>query len=263
MRRRTPGSDRAAAAAATVGSMHGLTDRERYRFDLDGFVVRRGVLSSRELTELNRAVDALKVPTPGDSIASQRFNGHLTRAEVFRDLLDHDSTLGIVADLCGPMVRLDHAYGLIMSPGTRGLDLHGGGTPHDPSQFYEARDGRMYNGLVAVQWALVDQLAANGGLCCVPGSHRAAFALPSDSADMAHHIELAAGDLMVFTEALTHGTTTWHGPHQRRSLFYKYAPGHMAWGNDYQRFADLTRRLTERQRRLIQPPSIYPHERVS
>ena len=243
--------------------MDGLTDRERYRFDLDGFVIRRGVLSTRELTELNRAVDALKVPTPGESIGSQRFNGHLARAEVLRNLLDHDSALGIVSDLCGPMVRLDHAYGLVMSPGTRGLGLHGGGTPHDPSQFYEVRGGRMYNGLVAVQWALVDQLAPHGGLCCVPGSHRAAFPLPPDASDMARHIELSAGDLMVFTEALTHGTTTWHGPHQRRSLFYKYAPGHMAWGNDYQRFADLTRRLTERQRRLIQPPSIYPHDSVT
>jgi hypothetical protein len=243
-------------------AMEGLTERERYRFDLDGFVIRRGVLDAGQLRALNTAVDGLRLPTPGESIASQRFNGHLTRALEFRDLIDHDSVLGIVADLCGPMVRLDHAYGLVMSPGTRGLGLHGGATPHDPSQYYEVRDGRMYNGLVAAQWALVDQLGPHGGLCCMPGSHRAAFTLPSDAGDMAQHIELAAGDLMVFTEALTHGTTTWHGPHQRRSLFYKYAPGHIAWGNDYHGFGDMTRRLTDRQRRLIQPPSIYTHERV-
>ncbi len=239
-----------------------MTEQERYRFDLDGFLVRRGVLDRARVAALNAAVDDLDVPTPGDSIGSQRFSGHLPRARVFRDLLDHEHVLGLLGDLCGPMVRLDHAYGLVMSPGTRGLGLHGGGTPHDPSQYYEVRDGRMYNGLVAVQWALVDQLAAHGGLCCIPGSHRASFPLPGGGAGWSRHVELAAGDVFVFTEALTHGTTPWNGPHQRRSLFFKYAPGHLAWGNDYERFDALAPLLTERQRRLIQPPSVYPHERV-
>ena len=243
--------------------MNGLTEHERYRFDLDGFVVRRGVLHTDQLAVLNEAVDRLRVPTPGDTITSQRFSGHLPRHPAFLDLLDHPAVLGPLVDLCGPMVRLDHAYGLVMSPGTRGLGLHGGGTPHDPSQFYEVRDGRLFNGLVAVQWALVDQLAAHGGLCCVPGSHKASFPLPSGvPADWARQVELAAGDVLLFTEALTHGTTAWSGPHQRRSLFFKYAPGHLAWGRDWEGFGDFERRLTDRQRRLIQPPSIYPHEPI-
>lgn len=243
--------------------MSGLTEHERYRFDLDGFLVRRGALSAAEVGALNAAVDALRLPRPGESISSQRFNGHLAHDQAFRDLLDHPALLGVLVDLCGPTVRLDHAYGLVMSPSTRGLGLHGGGTPHDPSQYYSVVDGRPFNGLVAVQWALVDQVAGQGGLCCVPGSHKASFPLPpSPPAEWVHHVEVRAGDLVVFTEALTHGTLPWHGPHQRRSLFHKYAPGHMAWGRDFEGWPALTTLMTERQRRLLQPPAIYPHERV-
>lgn len=248
---------------ATVTGVQGLTEQERYRFDLDGFVVRRGVLDRRELQALERAVDDLGVPAPGPDLASQRFRGHLAAAQVFRDLLDHDAVLGVLVDLCGPAVRLDHAYGLVMAGGTSGLGLHGGGTPHDPSQFYAVHDGRLRNGLVAVMWALVDHPVDRGGFCCIPGSHKANFALPSP-VDPTWVVQppLAAGDVLIFTEALTHGTSPWRGRHQRRALFHKYSPGHLAWGAEYPGFAELAPLLTERQRRLIQSPSISGHQRV-
>ena len=164
---------------ATVSAVEGLTEAERYRFDLEGYVVRRGVLGRREIATANAAIDDLRFPTPGDAIASQRFNRHLAVAQVFRDLIDHEGVLGILLDLCGPAVRLDHAYGLVMTSGTGGLGLHGGGTPHDSSQFYDVRGGRMFNGLVAVAWALVDHPVDRGGFCCIPGSHRANFGVPT------------------------------------------------------------------------------------
>jgi hypothetical protein len=156
-----------------------FTDVERYHFDLYGYVVRRGVLDVDELDALLDAVEAMQLPSPGTTIQSQRFSGFLDGAQAFRDLLDHPAALAPVLELCGPKARLDHAYGIIMGPGTSGLGLHGGGTPHDPAQFYEVRGGRMYNGLVGVQWALVDHPPGEGGFCCIPGSHRANFALPA------------------------------------------------------------------------------------
>ena len=100
---------------------------------------------------------------------TQRFVGFLDGEQVFRDLLDHEAIPEPILEMCGPKARLDHAYGIIMSPGTDGLGLHGGGSPHDPAQFYEVRN-HIYNGLVAVQWALVDHKRGDGGFCCVPGS---------------------------------------------------------------------------------------------
>ena len=184
-----------------------MAPEERYRFDLQGFLVRRNVLSAGDVEALNVAVDLLGVPEPGDDIMSQRFGNHLTTARRFRDLLDHDGIFDIVVELCGRNVRLDHAYGIIMRPGTAGLGLHGGGTPFDPAQYYIGDGGNMRNGLVAVQWALVDHVAGRGGFVCVPGSHKANFPLtPQAVQGLALEVPLEAGDVVVFTEALTHGT---------------------------------------------------------
>ncbi len=243
-----------------------FTDVERYHFDLYGYVVRRGVLDDPELDALVDSIDAMQLPSPGASIQSQRFTGFLEGAQVFRDLLDHEAILAPVLELCGPKARLDHAYGIVMGPGTSGLGLHGGGTPHDPAQFYEFRGGRMYNGLVGVQWALVDHPPGEGGFCCIPGSHRANFALPAGAdPGLVVTVPLNARDVLFFTEGLTHGTSTWRASHDRLALFYKYAPGHASWGVQYQTTLQAlagSGLLTERQRRLMQIPAVHPHDAV-
>jgi ectoine hydroxylase-related dioxygenase (phytanoyl-CoA dioxygenase family) len=243
-----------------------LTDLERYFFDLYGYVVRHDALGTDELDAANGAIDRLALPRPGESLESQRFVGFLDGEQIFRDLLDHESILEPILELCGPTARLDHAYGIHMRAGTGGLGLHGGGTPHDPAQFYEVRGNQIYNGLVAVQWALVDHEPGSGGFKCVPGSHRANFARPADHpASWVVEVPLAAGDVVIFTEALTHGTAPWNATHDRRSLLYKYAPGHSTWGTQYgTTLAALASSglLTERQGRLMQGPAVYPHQPV-
>lgn len=243
-----------------------FTDVERYHFDLYGYVVRRDALADDELDALLAAVDRLQVPSPGTSIQSQRFTGFLEGEQVFRDLLDHEAILEPVLELCGARARLDHAYGIVMGQGTSGLGLHGGGTPHDPAQFYEFRGGRMYNGLVGVQWALVDHAPGMGGFCCIPGSHRANFPLPAAAnPGLVVTVPMNAGDVLFFTEGLTHGTSPWRGEYDRLSLFYKYAPGHSTWGVQYTTtLKALTEsgKLTDRQRRLMQIPAVHPHDAV-
>lgn len=238
----------------------GLDAHERYRFDLDGYVVRRGVLSRNEVEALNTAVDLLGLTEAGTDIGSQRFSGFLTGPRCFRDLIDHADVFEVLLDLCGPYLRLDHVYGITMSRGTSGLGLHGGGTPHDPAQDYKVRGGRQYNGLVAVQWALVDHRPGDGGFGCIPGSHKAAFPLPVPTPrNWITEVTMEAGDMVVFTEALTHCTIPWTGPVPRRTLLYKYAPGHLAWGTNYAtdlRELAISGLLTERQRVLMDPPSV-------
>jgi ectoine hydroxylase-related dioxygenase (phytanoyl-CoA dioxygenase family) len=240
-----------------------LTDHERYFFDLYGYLIRHDSLSPTELAEANAAVDRLQLPRPGNEIESQRFTGYLDGDEIFRDLLDHEAILEPILEMCGPRARLDHAYGITMAPGTRGLGLHGGATPHDPAQFYDVRDGRIYNGLVAVQWALVDHPGAGGGFRCIPGSHRANFARPAEvPPSWVVDVPLQAGDVVLFTEALTHGTAPWLADYDRRALLYKYSPGHSSWS--FQHTTTLAEwaqspKFSERQRRLLQPPSVSQH----
>jgi hypothetical protein len=235
----------------------GLTASERYAFDIAGYVVRHGALSSRELATLNAAVDALVLPAAGHDLASQRFSGHLPRSPAFVALLDHPAVFDVLAELCGPVLRLDHAYGIVMAPGTGGLGLHGGGTPFDPAQFYVVNGGRVSCGLVAVQWCLVDHPPGAGGFRCVPGSHKASFPLPDPvPPELVVDVALGAGDVVVFTEALTHGTAPWRAAHQRRTLLYKYSPGNSSWGKDEVLPPALAPKLTDRQRLLFEPPYV-------
>jgi Phytanoyl-CoA dioxygenase (PhyH) len=239
-----------------------MTEAERYRFDLHGFLVRHGALSRGEIEALHAAIDVLDLPVPGADISTQRFSEHLGVTRRFRDLIDHPAVLDVVRELCGPNVRLDHAYGIVMSPGTSGLALHGGGVPFDPAQYYAVHGGRIHTGLVAVQWSLVDHPAGRGGFVCIPGSHKSGFPLPATfDRDLAVQIPLAAGDVVFFSEALTHGTLPWYGDEQRRTLVYKYSPGNSAW-SQVTWPAELLEACTDRQRLLLQPPSVGRHRPV-
>ncbi|RKU27283.1 hypothetical protein C6499_12120, partial [Candidatus Poribacteria bacterium] len=72
---------------------------------------------------------------------------------------------------------------------------------------------------------------------------------------------LAAGDVLFFTEALVHGTMPWTAKHQRRSLLYKYSPGHSAWSGNYYDISKYDG-LTEQQERMLMAPSIGRRPRV-
>src|SRR5262245_19335384 len=239
-----------------------MTEAERFRFDLQGYLVRRSVLSPGDVAALNAAVDVLGLPRPGPELGSQRFTDFLPVARRFRDLIDHPAVLEIVRETCGPNVRLDHAYGIAMIRGTAGLGLHGGGTPFDPAQHYRADGGRIRTGLIAAQWALVDHPPDGGGFMCVPGSHKSAFQLPPTfDRELVVQVPMAAGDVLVFTEALTHGTLPWRGDDERRTLLFKYSPGNSAYSH-VKWPAELVDACTDRQRLLLQPPSVGGHRPV-
>ncbi len=242
-----------------------LTNEERYLFDLQGFIIRRGALNDGELGQLNSAIDALNLPRPGDSIGSQRFANYVGKDPIFGALMDHPAVIDVVRELCGSEVRLDHTYGIHMAPNTDGLDLHGGPLPWDPCQYYVTDEHGIHCGLVAVQWAAGDAWPGDGGFACVPGSHKARFNRP-DAVTYGHavvrEVPLMAGDMVLFTEALTHGTFPWKGATDRRTILYKYAPGSISWHRDAPVSTDALRTLTPRQQRLCQPPSVAYHEQV-
>jgi hypothetical protein len=242
-----------------------LSPDERYRFDLQGFLVRRGVLAPHEVARLHDEIDALGLPPAAESIQSQRFTGLLEAGGLLRDLMDHPAVLDIVRELCGPQVRLDHAYGITMAPGTAGLGLHGGGVPFDPAQYYLTDHDGIHTGLVAVQWAVSHHGPGEGGFCCVPGSHKARFARPAGMGldhPLVREVPMMAGDVVVFTEALTHGTLPWSAEHERRSVLYKYSPGSSSWDRRPACSDTTLHSLTDQQRRLCQPPSVAWHDAV-
>lgn len=234
----------------------GLSGLQRYELDVRGFLVVPGVLDAAEVDRLRAAVAALGCPPPSDDLWSQRINDLLQRGQPFVDLLDHRMALGVLEDVHGPATRIDHAYAIHMAPGTSGLGLHGGAVPWDPAQFYVHDRGQPRLGLVTLSWALVDHPPGHGGFGCIPGSHRAGMPVPAGADGLVVEVPVRSGDLLVFTEALAHCTLAWQGPGERLALLYKYAPGSSSW-SDWQHLRPvLDLRLTERQRRLLQPPSV-------
>lgn len=242
----------------------GLSAQQRYFFDLNGYLVVEGVLAPDDVEYMETIVGAQRLAPPGPGIDSQRFGDEFLRwDQAFRDLLDHDAVLPLLRDMLGDHLRLDHAYGIVMSPHSSGLGLHGGGTPFDPSQYYLHRGGRMYSGLTTVTWSLVSSGPGEGGFGCIPGSHKSAEPLPPEiPSEWVREVPLTAGSVLIFTEALTHCTIPWTAPVERRAVLFKYAPGQLAWGRWQEPPKALWRALTDRQRRLFQPPSVSPHDAV-
>lgn len=157
-----------------------MNEEERYLFDLWGYVVLENLLCEEEIAKLNNLINQLKQPEPhNEDIYSQRFGGFLQlESDAFRNLINHRRVMPYMKELIGDKFRLDHTYGILMNKGNLGLNLHGGGTPYIPSQYYVFRNGHMYNGLTVVSWALTDMLPGQGGFCCIPGSHKSNFACP-------------------------------------------------------------------------------------
>jgi hypothetical protein len=190
----------------------GLSAEQKYMFDLQGFVILRGVLGAEEVASANAAIDAhrsefferqegirnAKQATfagegGGDSAGSQYTGGRLEcgsflqweDGDVFRSLLAHPNVAPKLNDLVGAGHRLDHMPLLLsQSAGVEGFDLHGGNISHsgawNEELAYEYKHGRMVNNLLAVSVALtaVEGSMDQGGFVVAPGSHKSNLACP-------------------------------------------------------------------------------------
>ena len=240
-----------------------MTEFERYLFDLRGFLVAPGVLSTDEVAELKALLDA-RSPWDEEPVKDKQHLGPLLEwGEPFLRLVWQPTMIAYLREMIGEGLRLDHEYAIFMKAGAGRLRLHGGGTPYDHAQFYHWRNERMYNGLVVAQFALSDAGGDHGGFCAIPGSHKANLRTPAEVRDL-EHLELTreaglvcppvkTGDLILFTEALTHGTLPWTPDFERRALLYKFSPGHQSWSKRH-RPAPEGAELTEEQARLFRPP---------
>jgi hypothetical protein len=257
-----------------------MTPEERYLFDVQGFLVIEDVLSREEVGELNRLLDEYDLwrnKGTGRFFELWTNDPHFITVgpvhqwdEPFRRLLDHPKTLPYLEALLGPKLRYDHGHALLMHKGSTHLRLHGGGAPFAPDDYYLVRDGRMFSGLTSVSFALTDAEPGKGGFAAIPGSHKANFPCPPEiihferSGPWVVHVPARAGSAILFTEALTHGTWPWQLDTERRTLLYKYAPGHIGWAGDTPDATRITSEAsagtdggyTDAQRRLLTPPYV-------
>jgi hypothetical protein len=232
--------------------------KERYLFDVQGFLLVENALSKEQLQSLNRAIDEKQ--SSGEPIAK-----FLEWDEpAFRSLINLASAKPYLTELLGKHYRLDHEYAIVHRKGDKQLNLHGGNNPYDPGQYYHVQNDKLFSGLTVFSYALTEIGPDDGGFCCIPGSHKANFRLPEeyrnyDEIGPTVHIPQKPGDLLIFTEALTHGTFPWQAAHERRSLLYKYSPLMIAWAK-YQRSPELLAMVNDEQRDILDP-TYHPYLR--
>lgn len=237
-----------------------MTPEEKFLFDLHGYLVIKNVLTDAEVAEMNALADVKFPRVPGET--GQR-SGQISRwGGPYQALLDHPKILPYLVELIDSKFRLDHDYCIFMNEGDTGGHLHGG-EGHEGDHWYKYRDGQMRNGLCVVTFFLTPAGAGDGGFACIPGTHKSNFIqnVPRDvmrferGAEYVVQPPVAAGDALIFTEALIHGTMPWRAKHERRALLYKFSPGYSAWSQKYPT-SDEYENLTDQQRRILSPPSV-------
>ena len=232
-----------------------MNQREKFLFDLNGYLVLEDVLSPDEVAAANAAVehhaDLIGNRDPGLSEDAVGLRGDEGRGEFqqnpltfdrpwcdpFRRMLAHPRVIDVFNEVLGPGFRLDHGPVLIrMRHGTEGHRLHGG-TTFDPSQFHHFAHGQVHAGLCVAAWQMTDVKDGDGGFACIPGSHKANYRPAVEMLRLeqdwgcVHQVVAGAGSVLFFNEALIHGTLPWQPKdRERRSMLFKYSPGFISFG---------------------------------
>ena len=224
--------------------------KERYYWDLTGYLIVRNVLSETEIDAINRTLDYIIASggigeEDGGAGSSAFLKGERNRwahgvnlldlpgdySAPIRALLTHPQIVYRLKTMCGSGFRLDHGPQFNNAvKGSQGLTLHGQGAPHGDHVAYHHQSGEMYCGGVTVTWNLTDCPAGGGGFVVAIGSHKSDFPMPSgvrncdDDGGAVVQPVVRAGDVLFFMDgAQTHGTHPWRNEHERRSILFKYA----------------------------------------
>lgn len=271
-----------------------MTEDERYLFDLNGFLIVRGVLSPEEVAAANAAIDRHAqemVERSDDDLRNARqgtrFFGQgpgrmdLGRclewgkedSEVFRSILAHPRLVPIFHGILGKGYRMDHLpMVLAQNAGSEGFSLHGGTVDcnsgrYNPHLAYHCHhDGTIRSALLGCNVILRDHNPGDGGFCVVPGSHKSNFKMPKGMVDGERYEEFIlqpaskAGDVILFSEGTVHGAKAWTSAEQRRTALFRFAPATHAYGRSYFGHEGggwptaMYEHLTPAQRAVLEPP---------
>lgn len=114
----------------------------------------------------------------------------------------------------------------------------------------------------------IARLLGSDGVFVCGRSHKANLAMPKALAEyqppfdgVVRNPAADRGDVLIFTEALTHGTLPWKAAHERRAILYRFIPGSSAYMAAYGGIrrapiwpAAMTDGMTKAQLAVVEPP---------
>ena len=189
-------------------SLGPMSEAERYRFDLQGFLVRRGAQRRRD-RRAQRGHRRARRPAPGARPGQPALRGPPAGGPpVPRPHRPPGGAGDRARDLRAERPPGSHVRHRDVTGDERAA-LHGGATPFDPAQYYLVQLGRIRT-RPRRRSGRSSTIRRRRRIPLHPRQPPGRLSLPATfDRELAVQVPLDAGDLVVFTEALTHGTLPW------------------------------------------------------
>ncbi|MBT3342740.1 MAG: hypothetical protein HN712_10795 [Gemmatimonadetes bacterium] len=244
-----------------------MNDEQKYLFDLQGYIVLEGVVPASVLVAANAALDRFEAMEASDyppplTLGQERTPENLYISNIiegdddFLPFMDLPAVLDVVQTVTGGPYRLNHTYTIYRwGGGVTRLHMHG--TPIIPKCQYHCRGGQMVSTLTKVVFPMLDCDAEDGSFAVIPGAHKSNFPKPwgnePEENPPLKAVPARAGDAIIFTEALTHGSMVNVSGRPRRTLYFCYSIGYMPdWGGQGLVFSeDFASRLSPARQDLL------------
>ena len=202
------------------------------------------------------------------------FQSIIEGGPVFEKLIDHPAWIDLVKKYIHSSVNglsIHENFLNVRGPGGY-LHIHcGGHVPLSYLTFRQNNTGEWMVGQINVLMALNDIGEGDGPPVLIPGSHKcteihprlevdgrgliydSVSGKPAGTATAMQEMYLKAGDVLLFTDAITHGAAERTNPGYRRTIVYRYSPKYVRERLNYQISKELLQRLTPERRAIIVP----------
>ena len=202
------------------------------------------------------------------------FQSIIEGGPVFEKLIDHPAWIDLVKKYIHSSVNglsIHENFLNVRGPGGY-LHIHcGGHVPLSYLTFRQNNTGEWMVGQINVLMALNDIGEGDGPPVLIPGSHKcteihprlevdgqgliydSVSGKPAGTATAMQEMYLKAGDVLLFTDAITHGSAERTNPGYRRTIVYRYSPKYVRERLNYQISEELLQRLTPERRAIIEP----------
>lgn len=264
-----------------------------YLFDLHGYLIIKNAVAPEDLKAMNDWADAHWDYVSGQrrsldanfgtqdagtwigNVETHTYSGAdgcnfqniIEAGPVFRKLIDYPTWINHCRRWVNPMNGLSIHENFLNVRGSGGyIGIHSGGaTPINYMTFRQANTGEWMVGQINIITALEDIGPGDGPTTLIPGSHKSAMRHPqlmkqvyrSDAAagEQIGMVELylKAGDSLLFTDTITHGSAARTNGGYRRIVLYRYSPALICTRFNYVPSEALLSSLTDEQRKIIQP----------
>lgn len=245
-----------------------LTQEEKFRFDLQGWILFEAVLTAdqvRQMRDFCRQLHSDPASIPERHRTS--VGGPLEA------LIDHPRVLGFMNEFVAhpPLAsqdcygfRLEHSDLRIRSAGEGKFVPHNGNGmlrfPGD-SCVYRCIPGKAHAGMARAIWELNPVRRGRGGTLLVSGSHKGVFSAPDSLRDPASPLwttyECPAGSVLFFTEAVTHSATVWTDAETERiPIISCYNTVNQKW-HDWAPHADHLAEMHPKRQTLFRPVHVH------